>query len=186
MGVKEWVSLDCWRWFCLNALRKNSNLLTPHFWGVMTPSLSCSLWVLVFLFCLYLVSSHSIICFLTGVVGIYSFIKDIVCFYPSLVCFCLVLEWFPRVGKAKRHFILILKMRSLRNSLVVQWLGCCASTVGGDTDSIPGQGTKTLQPIQHGQKKKFFFNKTKLGSLKEKNKFKTTSYWLLTMCKALH
>ena len=40
----------------------------------------------------------------------------------------------------------------LGNSLVVQWLGLCASTAGG-ASSIPGQGTKILQTVWCGQKK---------------------------------
>ena len=39
------------------------------------------------------------------------------------------------------------------NSLVVQWLELPASTAGG-TGLIPGQGTKILHAVQHGQKKK--------------------------------
>ena len=34
----------------------------------------------------------------------------------------------------------------IRNSLVVQWLGLCASTAGG-MGSILGQGTKILQAV---------------------------------------
>ena len=40
-----------------------------------------------------------------------------------------------------------------RNSLAVQWLGLCAFTAVGP-GSIPSQGTKILQAMQHGQKKK--------------------------------
>ena len=36
---------------------------------------------------------------------------------------------------------------------VVQWLRLHASTAGG-VGSIPGQGTKILHTVQHGQKKK--------------------------------
>ena len=36
---------------------------------------------------------------------------------------------------------------------MVQWLGHCASIAGG-TGSIPGQGTKILYAMWHGQKKK--------------------------------
>ena len=39
------------------------------------------------------------------------------------------------------------------NSLAVQWLGLCISTVVS-TGSIPGQGSKILHAMQHGQKKK--------------------------------
>ena len=39
------------------------------------------------------------------------------------------------------------------NSLSVQWLGLHAPTAGG-MGSIPGQGTKILQAVQHGQKNK--------------------------------
>ena len=39
------------------------------------------------------------------------------------------------------------------NSLVVQCLGLHASTAGGK-GSIPGQGTKIQQAVQHGQKMK--------------------------------
>ena len=42
------------------------------------------------------------------------------------------------------------------NSLVVQWLGLCASTAMGP-GSIPGWGTKIPQAVQPGQKKKAFF-----------------------------
>ena len=42
---------------------------------------------------------------------------------------------------------------SFEMSLVVQWLGLCASNEGG-ASSIPGQGTKILQAMQHCQKKK--------------------------------
>ena len=42
---------------------------------------------------------------------------------------------------------------SFEMSLVVQWLGLCASNEGG-ASSIPGQGTKILQAVQHCQKKK--------------------------------
>ena len=39
------------------------------------------------------------------------------------------------------------------DSLVVQWLRLHAPTTG-DTNSIPGQGTKILLAMQHGRKKK--------------------------------
>ena len=39
------------------------------------------------------------------------------------------------------------------NSLVVQWLGLCASTAGG-MGSIPDRRTEIPQAAQHGQKKK--------------------------------
>ena len=54
-------------------------------------------------------------------------------------------------------------------SLMVQWLGLCASTAGG-VGSIPGQGTKILKAMQHGQKKK----KTK------PNQTKKTPTWNVT------
>ena len=38
----------------------------------------------------------------------------------------------------------------LGTSLVVQWLGLCASTAG-DMGSIPGRGTKIPQAMWHGQ-----------------------------------
>ena len=38
-----------------------------------------------------------------------------------------------------------------RNSLVVKWLGLCASTAGGPV-SIPGWGTKISQAVWRGQK----------------------------------
>ena len=38
-------------------------------------------------------------------------------------------------------------------SLAVQWLGLCAFTAGG-SGLIPGQGIKSPQATQHGQKKK--------------------------------
>ena len=41
----------------------------------------------------------------------------------------------------------------LKTSLAVQWLGLYASIVGG-MGSISGRGTKILQAIQHGQRKK--------------------------------
>ena len=40
-----------------------------------------------------------------------------------------------------------------RNSLVVQWLGLCISTLGAP-GSIPGWGTKIPQDTWHSQKKK--------------------------------
>ena len=43
--------------------------------------------------------------------------------------------------------------RLSRNSLVVQWLGLCASTAGG-TGSLPGWGTKILHAAQCGENKK--------------------------------
>ena len=39
------------------------------------------------------------------------------------------------------------------NSLAVQWLGLCISTVVS-MGSIPGQGSNILHAMQHGQKKK--------------------------------
>ena len=39
------------------------------------------------------------------------------------------------------------------NSLVVQWLGLCASTAG-DMGSIPGQATNVPHAAQCGQKRK--------------------------------
>ena len=53
-----------------------------------------------------------------------------------------------------------------RNSLVVQWLGFPASTVG-DTCSIPGQGTKILQALRWGEKNRT--NKASRWILKKKN-----------------
>ena len=47
----------------------------------------------------------------------------------------------------------ISKELSFRNSVVVQWLGPCASTAGG-MGSIPGQGTKIPQAAWCGQRKK--------------------------------
>ena len=44
-------------------------------------------------------------------------------------------------------------IHSIGDSLVVQWLGLCTFTAEG-TDSIPGQGTKILQAMQCGKKKK--------------------------------
>ena len=41
----------------------------------------------------------------------------------------------------------------LGSSLVVQWLGLCASTAGG-TGSTPGQGTEIPHATWHGKKKK--------------------------------
>ena len=43
------------------------------------------------------------------------------------------------------------RMGEAGNSLAVQWLGLCASTVGG-AGSIPGQGTKIPHATWHGQK----------------------------------
>ena len=45
---------------------------------------------------------------------------------------------------------------------MVQWLGLCASTVGG-RGSIPGRGTKILQAALHGQKKRKKFIEKKLS-----------------------
>ena len=50
-------------------------------------------------------------------------------------------------------YTLQLKGRDWGNSLAVQWLGLHASTAGG-MRSIPGQGTKILQAVRCGQKKK--------------------------------
>ena len=50
----------------------------------------------------------------------------------------------------KNNQIVHFNIYSLGNSLVVQWLGLCASTAGG-TGLIPGQGTKILQAAQRGQ-----------------------------------
>ena len=47
----------------------------------------------------------------------------------------------------------LLKIRKEGTSLVVQWLGLCASTAGG-TGSIPGQGTKILQPKREAGRKR--------------------------------
>ena len=49
--------------------------------------------------------------------------------------------------------------RTFGKSLVVQWLGLCASTAG-DTDSILGQGTKILGPTWYGQTHTHTQNKT--------------------------
>ena len=44
------------------------------------------------------------------------------------------------------------------NSLVVQWLGLRAFTVEG-VGSIPGRGTKILQAVQCGQKKRMLVDR---------------------------
>ena len=46
-----------------------------------------------------------------------------------------------------------LAMKRNGTSLVVQWLRLQASIAGG-AGSIPGQGTKILHAVQHGQIKK--------------------------------
>ena len=46
-------------------------------------------------------------------------------------------------------------LANIRNSLVVQWLGLCASTAGG-MGAIAGQGTKILHAVW--PKKKSFGN----------------------------
>ena len=43
------------------------------------------------------------------------------------------------------------EVRRLGNSLAVQWLRLCTSTSRG-TGLLPGQGTKILQAVRHGQK----------------------------------
>ena len=62
-----------------------------------------------------------------------------------------------RVGKAvKQGFSdedLTCFQNSDRTCLVIQWLRLHASTAGG-TDLSPGWGTKILQAVWHGQKKK--------------------------------
>ena len=45
------------------------------------------------------------------------------------------------------------KVETQGTSLIVHWLGLCASTTAG-TGLIPGQGTKIPQAGLHGQKKK--------------------------------
>ena len=50
----------------------------------------------------------------------------------------------------KNNQIIHFNMHSLGSSLVAQWSGLHASTAGG-TGSIPGQGTKTPQAVQHSQ-----------------------------------
>ena len=42
---------------------------------------------------------------------------------------------------------------SAETSLLVQWLGLCASTEWGE-GSIPGGGTNILQAVHHSKKKK--------------------------------
>ena len=64
------------------------------------------LWGVVFSPSLYLVSSHSIICFFTGVVGIYNFIKDI----PHWFAFVWFWSDFQELERLKRSSILILKL----------------------------------------------------------------------------
>ena len=49
--------------------------------------------------------------------------------------------------------IVALSLNGLGTSLVVQWLGLCASTAGGE-GSILGQGTKIPHAMCCGQKKK--------------------------------
>ena len=41
-----------------------------------------------------------------------------------------------------------------RNSLAVQWLGLCDFTATEGVGLIPGWGTKILQAVQSGQKRK--------------------------------
>ena len=60
-----------------------------------------------------------------------------------------------RIGAEKEHVSFPLKIETIKNSLVVQWLGLCTLIADGPV-SIPGQGTKI--PIPHaaqcGKKKK--------------------------------
>ena len=67
------------------------------------------------------------------------------CFLMSLP-----LDWDPL--KAKNTSFLVNQFCP-GNSLAVQWLGCRALTAEGPS-SIPGQGTKIPQALQHGQRKK--------------------------------
>ena len=57
--------------------------------------------------------------------------------------------WISRAGLN----ILLKNSSTLRSSLVVQWLRLCTSTVGA-MGLTPGRGTKILQAMRHGQKKK--------------------------------
>ena len=58
----------------------------------------------------------------------------------------------PRIAK-KQIQILKNQFKKMENYLEVQWIGLWASTAGNMV-LIPGQGTKILQAVQHGQKKK--------------------------------
>ena len=58
----------------------------------------------------------------------------------------------PR-GRALHLSLNYNNLKSLENSLAVQWLGLHASTAGG-TVSIPGQGTKIMHAMGCGKKKK--------------------------------
>ena len=58
-----------------------------------------------------------------------------------------------KVLMSKHNFHLLPLKTSVRNSLEVQWLGLGAFTAVA-WGSIPGQGTKTLQAAQCGQKNK--------------------------------
>ena len=60
-----------------------------------------------------------------------------------------VLLSYTFCGRWERHKIIKL----VGTSLVVQWLGLCASTAGS-TGSTPGQGTKIPQATQRSGKKK--------------------------------
>ena len=54
------------------------------------------------------------------------------------------------MDKSQKHYA---DQEDTGNSLAVQWLGLRASTAGG-RGLIPGQGTKILHAVWHGQKKK--------------------------------
>ena len=66
---------------------------------------------------------------------------------PMSPCVCVL--WISRAGLN----ILLKNSSTLRSSLVVQWLRLCTSTVGA-MGLTPGRGTKILQAMRHGQKKK--------------------------------
>ena len=57
------------------------------------------------------------------------------------------------IKKTQSEPLVMKKIINEGNSLAVQWLGLCALTAK-DWGSIPVQGTKIPQSVQHSQKKK--------------------------------
>ena len=80
--------------------------------------------------------------------------------------------------------VLLLGKSTSGNSLAVHWLGLCTFTAEGP-DSIPGQGTKILQTVQHGQKERKKMNGKKKESLLHIVKIKWTKDWQTVSKKAL-
>ena len=60
-------------------------------------------------------------------------------------------EKSQKITKILNLVLLLIEIEKSRNSLVVQWLGLCASNAGG-TGLIPGQGTKMPHAAWHGRK----------------------------------